>query len=435
MISITATGDSFITRRLPANNNALRQLRELIGSADVRFTNLETVLHRDEGFPSAQSGGTWASSPPEVLNDLREYGFNTLAWANNHTLDYSYGGLLATKSYIEQFDFIHAGVGRNLAEASAVKYLECASGRVAIIAGTATFHESWSAGEQRSDMIGRPGVNPLRFQKIYRVSAAQLQHLKSVAAKTGINAEHDLQVKEGFAAPDDKSTFRFGTQFFQLATDGKIGEISIPNGRDLQRFAKGIEEARRSADLVLISIHAHEMQDGHKELPADFLKEFARSCIDKGAHSVIGHGPHILRGIEIYHNRPIFYSLGNFIFQNDTVAHLPADFYEKQGLGSEHNVIDALENRSDGGKRGLGVNPDVWRSVVARWEMAKGELMQLELFPIDLGFNEPVYQRGWPRLTDDISALENLRDLSAAFGTEMIIENGVGKVLLPGSNH
>src|SRR5690606_32693371 len=138
-------------------------------------------------------------------------------------------------------------------------------------------------------------------------------------------------------------------------------------------FASRIEEAKRSADIVLVSIHAHEMQDGRKDLPADFLVEFARNCIDKGAHSVIGHGPHILRGIEIYRNRPIFYSLGDFIFQNDTVAHLPSDFYDKQGLNSEHNVIDALEKRSDGDKRGLGVNPDVWRSVVARWEMQKGE--------------------------------------------------------------
>jgi poly-gamma-glutamate synthesis protein (capsule biosynthesis protein) len=429
MISITATGDSFITRRLPPNTDA-QQLRELIGSADVRFTNLETVLRREEGFPSAQSGGTWASSPPEVLEDLREYGFNTLAWANNHTLDYSYGGLAATKNYIEQYGFIHAGAGANLAEASAIKYIECVGGRVAMIAGTATFHESWSAGEQRPDVTGRPGVHPLRFQKINRVSAAQLKHLKSIAAKTGINAEHELRVKEGFAAPDDESTFRFGAQLFQLAIDGKTGETSFVNARDMQRFAKRIEEAKRSADLVLVSIHAHEMQDARKDLPADFLVEFARNCIDKGAHSVIGHGPHILRGIEIYRNCPIFYSLGNFIFQNDTVAHLPSDFYEKQGLSSEHNVIDALEKRSDGGKRGLGVNPDVWRSVVARWEMQKGELAKLELFPIDLGFKEPVYQRGWPRLTKDVSALENLRDLSAAFGTELKIEDGVGKVLL-----
>jgi poly-gamma-glutamate synthesis protein (capsule biosynthesis protein) len=429
-ISIIASGDSFINRHLPPADKAARQLSELVNSADVRFTNLETVLRRNEGFPSAQSGGTWASSAPEVLGDLREYGFNALAWANNHTLDYSYGGLLATQHYIEEYNFIHAGAGRDLSEASAIKYLECAGGRVAIIAGTATFHESWAAGDQRPDVTGRPGVNPLHFQKIYRVSAAQLKDLRAIAAKTGINAEYELRVKEGFAAPDDKSTFRFGTQLFQLAANGKVGETSFVNARDMHRFAKRIEDARRSADIVLVSIHAHEMQNARKDVPADFLVEFARNCIDKGAHAVIGHGPHILRGVEIYRNRPIFYSLGNFIFQNDTVAHLPADFYEKQGLSSEHSVVDALEKRSNGGKRGLGVNPDVWRSVVARWEMQKGKLAKLELFPIDLGFRESVYQRGWPRLTEDVSALENLRDLSAAFDTEIVIEDGVGKVLL-----
>jgi poly-gamma-glutamate synthesis protein (capsule biosynthesis protein) len=158
--------------------------------------------------------------------------------------------------------------------------------------------------------------------------------------------------------------------------------------------------------------------------------EFARNCIDHGAHAVVGHGPHILRGIEIYRKRPIFYSLGNFIFQNDTVAYLPADFYEKYGLNSEHNVVVALEIRSNGGKRGLGVNPDVWRSVAARWEMQNGELSKLELFPIVLGFGEPSYQRGWPRLTNNVSVLENLRELSEVFNTKIDIEQGVGKVLL-----
>lgn len=430
MISLIATGDSFINRHLPPNDVAAQQLGALIRSGDVRFTNLETVLRRDEGFPSAQSGGTWAASTPEVLGDLQTYGFNVLAWANNHTLDYSYGGLQATKKYIEAYNFQHAGAGLNLAEASAVKYLECAGGRVALIAATSTFHESWIAGEQRPDVAGRPGVHPLRFQKSYRVDANQLQHLKQVAAGTGINAEHELRIKEGFARPDSKSTFRFGTQLFELAANGNEGEYSSPHPGDQERMRNLIDQASRSADVVLVSIHSHEMKGGSKELPADFLVDFARSCIDQGAHAVIGHGPHILRGIEIYRNRPIFYSLGDFIFQNDSVAYLPADFYEKYGLNSGHNVIDALETRSNKDKRGLGVNPDVWRSVVARCEIEHGEWTKLELYPIALGFDEPSYRRGWPRLTQDVSILEHLQELSASFHTRIDIEDGVGKVLL-----
>lgn len=427
-LTFIATGDSFITRRLPPGDVAAHELSALIQTAQVRFTNLETVLRRDEGFPSAQSGGTWASSPPEVLQDLQAYGFNAIAWANNHTLDYSYGGLEATQKYLEQGNLVHAGAGRNLAQASAVRYLECPGGRVALIAATSTFHESWSAGEQRPDTAGRPGVNPLRFEKRYRVSAAQLKQLKAVAAAAGINTEHDLRLKEGFVAPDAEGAFRFGDRLFEASRE--VGECTSVSPRDLKRFERLIDEAKRQADVVLVSIHTHEMKDGRKELPPDFLVEFAHHCIDSGAQAVIGHGPHILRGLELYKQCPIFYSLGNFIFHNETVAALPADFYEKYGLDGHEHVAAALETRSAGDTRGLGANPKVWHAVVPRWEMKKGRLSQLELIPIELGFGQARYRRGWPRLTKSAEPLEELRKLSHDFGTQMQLKNGRAKVLL-----
>ena len=71
------------------------------------------------------------------------------------------------------------------------------------------------------------------------------------------------------------------------------------------------------ADYVLISIHSHELSGNSKENPSDFLQEFAHKCIDSGADAIIGHGPHLLRPIEIYKNRPIFYSLGDFVIHNE----------------------------------------------------------------------------------------------------------------------
>ena len=58
-----------------------------------------------------------------------------------------------------------------------------------------------------------------------------------------------------------------------------------------------------------------------------FLETFSRRCVDAGADAVIGHGPHELRGIEIYHGAPIFYSLGNFLFETETVEKQPYDAY------------------------------------------------------------------------------------------------------------
>ena len=47
--------------------------------------------------------------------------------------------------------------------------------------------------------------------------------------------------------------------------------------------------------------------------------------VDAGADLFVGHGPHVLRGVEIYKGKPIFYSLGDFIFQNETLLRLPSE--------------------------------------------------------------------------------------------------------------
>jgi poly-gamma-glutamate capsule biosynthesis protein CapA/YwtB (metallophosphatase superfamily) len=428
-ITFTATGDSFITRRQPGENNeSFQGVSSVIKQAEVRFNNLEVTTHRLEGYPAAVSGGTWAMAEPEVLLDLKDYGFNVLAWANNHTLDYSHGGLEATKKYVEQYGFIHAGVGQNLADASAPRYLDCPSGRVAIIAATSTIHESGIAGDQRPDMMGRPGVNPLRFDTTYVVSDEKLEQLKAISEVTDMNAWNHLLFKEGFAVEPTDGSFLFGNYRFKAGSEE--GVRTKPLDKDLKRILQSIDEAKRQADYVLVSLHAHEMKGEDKSLPADFIKEFSRTCIDQGAHAIIGHGPHVLRGIEIYKNRPIFYSLGNFIFQNDTVVKLPSDFYEKQGLGHTDFVADALDKRTNNNTKGLGVHEDVWESVIPLWTMENGELTELKLYPIELGFGKPRYERGWPKLAANSVILQKLQELSEPFGTKFQIEGEVAKVIL-----
>lgn len=400
----------------------------LINQFQIRFTNLEVTVHEFEGYPSAFSGGTWAIADPKVLKDINNYGFNLLNIANNHTLDYSYGGLEATERNLKKYDFIYAGAGQNMAEASSPKYLSCPSGRVGFIAATSTFHESWIAGEQRRDMKGRPAVNPLRHIATHIVSKEKIEQLRNIAEIVDINAMNNLNYKEGFEVPPPKNMFRFGKYMF--AEGSPEGLVTKPHPKDMERIEKAIFEAKRQADEVIISIHSHEIKGEDKSKPADFLIEFARKCIDVGASAVIGHGPHILRGIEIYKDRPIFYSLGNFIFQNDLVSKLPSDFYEKYGLGATDNTADAFDVRSKNNTIGLGVNPYVWESVIASWKIENGKLKELLLYPITLGFGVPRYRRGWPELSNDTRILEHLADLSEPFGTIIEIKHGIGKVKL-----
>ena len=60
-----------------------------------------------------------------------------------------------------------------------------------------------------------------------------------------------------------------------------------------------VKNAAGLADYTIVTIHAHE---GGKDrfLPADFLVTFARAMVDAGADLFVGHGPHVLRGIELY---------------------------------------------------------------------------------------------------------------------------------------
>ncbi len=422
-ITCCAAGDSFITRRLATNDPHADKLAALMANADVRFTNLEVVVRRQEGFPSAQSGGTWATTEPESLEDLRAYGFNLLAWATNHTLDYSYGGLAATGHYLDRGGWVHAGSGPDLPTAQAPGWLETPAGRVALLAVTSSFHESWTAGQPRPDIGGRPGVNPLRSRIRYRVGPETIAWLKRTAAECGLNAEQALKVQEGFAREDPPALTRFGNHLFHpLEPGGVPGAVTTADPRDRDRMIQQIKAVRNKADCVLVSLHAHQMKDGDKECPADFVGEFARACIDAGADAVIGHGPHILRPIEIYRQRPIFYSLGNFIFQSDTVPYLPADYYEAYGCPPDATVTEALAARTAGGTRGLGCDPRVWRSVVACWTMQDGRLTQLRLHPIDLGFQQATDRHGWPHACNDPAALQDMIRLCRPFGVKWEIK-------------
>ena len=164
-ITFAVTGDSLVVTRLNHETEELKALRTILRECDVRFTNLETSVHRYEKdiFASRMSGGDWIAAKPEVLEDLKWFGFNLLGLPNNHSLDWSQPGLMRTVENIEKADIVHAGAGENLYEASRPKYIETAHGRVALIAFCTSFDAWHKAGEQRRDFNGRPGINGVAF--------------------------------------------------------------------------------------------------------------------------------------------------------------------------------------------------------------------------------------------------------------------------------
>lgn len=96
----------------------------------------------------------------------------------------------------------------------------------------------------------------------------------------------------------------------------------MPSIKDLATARQLVIDAQKRADIVIVSFHGGAEGTGAQNVPNRdeiFLGEnrgnlpaFARAVIDSGADLVLGHGPHVMRGMEIYKDRLIVYSMGNF---------------------------------------------------------------------------------------------------------------------------
>ncbi len=423
-----ATGDAFMTRRLPEGGYpGFEKIQEIISRHDVKFNNLEITIHNQEGYPAATSGGTWAMAEPEILDDLKKYGFNLYNTANNHSGDYSCGGVLATIKYLKERDMVYAGTGATLREAAAPAYLETPNARVALIAASSTTEgASATAGDKSIDMIGRPGLNPLRRVTTYHVEQKYFDVLKEVSEKTCMNAAKLYSIACGYSNPLPEDQLNFGGISFKL--DDKTEKHTAPNKKDMERMIANIKEARRQADYVLVSIHSHTFDGLDTVSPAEYLKIFAHECIDAGADAILGHGPHELRGIEIYNGKPIFYSLGNFIFQTETVRFQPADAYQNKSMPHDTFVGEYMNQRSKDGTRGYCVLENIWRSVMAGFTAQDGKITQIQLYPIDMRMGAPRSKMGIPHLAENDDVLRYLAEISEPFGTKMTIKDNVGYI-------
>ena len=153
-------------------------------------------------------------------------------------------------------------------------------------------------------------------------------------------------------------------------------------------------------------------------------------AIDAGADQFVGHGPHQLRGIEVYKGKPIFYSLANFFFQVDLQSPLSRDIFDNFGVNPEDMADGELLRRW----MDRGFDDPIWyESVIAESRFEGGQVAEIRLYPVELGYELRGANRGQPRMARPEAAgkiLESLRRLAEPYGTEVRIENGVGVIRL-----
>ena len=140
----------------------------------------------------------------------------------------------------------------------------------------------------------------------------------------------------------------------------------------------------------------------------------------------------MLRGIEIYKGKPIFYSLANFIFENDLVEFQPQENYDQFSLPLTATPADYYDARSQRDTRGFPADQKFWESVVAEVVFNdKHELAGIELLPLVLGFGNNRTHRGRPiPASSDAAAsiLDRVAKLSSSFGTKVALLDGKGVV-------
>jgi poly-gamma-glutamate capsule biosynthesis protein CapA/YwtB (metallophosphatase superfamily) len=361
--SITLTGQSMIRSDVRAHAPAAVPVIKSLLKGDVIFTNFEATIV-DEKKGQSHMDGRFLS-PPEALDALQSFGFNLVSLSNNHAFDLKLAGIQNTLQEAKRLNLAHAGTGNTMDEAAAPGLLHTSKGMVALVAMASGLIDQGGAATAT-----RPGVDELRVA---------------------------------------------GNQ---------------PNAEDTQRILQSIRNAKKQADLVIVYEHNHVFDKPFRTImleelperlgPPDWLKKWTHAEVDAGADIIVMHGAPLLHGVEIYHGRPIFFDLGNFIFQAP-----PMDI-----------LLD---------------EPINWESVVAYVEFSGKILQSVKFQPVaqnkigqgqadthDEHTNNLFLQtRGLPTPATGEQAhyiLERLADLSRPFGTTVEVKGDTAEIKLKGGN-
>jgi poly-gamma-glutamate capsule biosynthesis protein CapA/YwtB (metallophosphatase superfamily) len=378
-ITITLAGQSMIRSDIRVTAPAAVPVIQGLLKGDVVLTNFEVAV-AEKGESVHEGRGFLA--PPEALDALTTFGFNLLALSDNHAFDLNATGIQNTIREADSRKVVHAGTGNNLAEAAAPGYLHTPKGTIALIASA-----SGLITPLGSATANRPGVNELRIEA--------------------------------------------GDQENEATVDLPGASGNTPNQVDSQRILQSIRAARQHADLVIVYQHNHVFgnhsfatifTEGMQErfAPNDWLRKWTHAEVDAGADIVVMHGAPLLHGVEMYHGRPIFYDLGNFIY----------------------NVPPVLTAITE---------PMAWESVVANVQYQGKNLQSISFRPIILNYvgegqpdihnaytnNEFLDTRGLPSPVAGARAgyiLQRLADASKPFGTTIEIKGDTAEIKLKAGN-
>jgi poly-gamma-glutamate synthesis protein (capsule biosynthesis protein) len=333
--------------------------------ADLVFANLECPL-TDRGAPADKHVAFRAE--PVLARQLRMAGIDVVTLANNHTFDYGLEGMYDTLEALSRAAVAAVGVGHSLTDAVAPAVISAKGLRVAFLGLATTLPVGSGAGPDR------PGVAPIRVTTTYVVDATATDETPGIAP------------------------------FVETR----------PWPADLETAMAAVSAAKEQADVCVVGIHwgvPNGFVAQFQDALATYQRPMADALVEAGADVIAGHHPHVLHGVELINGRPVFYSLGNFLFHVLTVGKAPA-----LRRTDPHYLWRSLRSK---------INLD---SVIALVTCAPGAVTEIELLPALIN------QAGEPELVDGDDAvriLAGLTEQSAALGTTITLEGSRGRVAMP----
>ena len=274
MGTMSLVGDVMIARPLaqsgrgtaPGFQAAVAAMRE----SDVVVANLEMPLsRRGHRVPK------WANlrSDPDVIEDVRAMGVHAVTLANNHMYDYGPDALFDTIAACRGGGIACCGAGADLDAALAPAALRAGGVPVALLSVACTLPIESSARP------GKPGIAPIEVRYAFEPD------VNLMAEQPGtVPAVHT------YASAADQQT-----------VCGRIAALRAGGQAVIVGIHWGVPERWLSPSLGRL---------------AEYQRPLGHALIDAGADIVFGHHSHSLHPVEVYRGRPIFYSAGNFLFED-----------------------------------------------------------------------------------------------------------------------
>jgi poly-gamma-glutamate capsule biosynthesis protein CapA/YwtB (metallophosphatase superfamily) len=240
--------------------------RAILESADITFGQLETPLSNrgKRQLFAGLGGGAWegeAFDPLAQAKVLRRAGFDVMSFAGNHTLDRSEASMFDTVDAMHEVGVELVGVGHDIDEARRPVVLERKGTKVGFLAYCSVIPKGYEATATRS------GIPPLRARTFYE------------------------QVDWQPGTPPKRHSYCYG--------------------EDLSAMVADIERLRPEVDVLVVSYHwGVHFEPG---TIAMYQFEASHAAIDAGADLILGHHAHIMKGVEVYKGKAIFYSLNNYV--------------------------------------------------------------------------------------------------------------------------